>query len=157
VAFRFLSADEHPDHSTLAEFRKRNLLALAGLFLQALQLCAKAGLIKLDHVAIDGTKIKAMLPILAEIRTGQKAAAIAPRRTNTSSQSPENKERIRPMSFQKALSALASSLISSYSYRHPELPWSLFWMAPWQRKTTQSSVEPPLSAQTTGNLICVVN
>ena len=59
VAFRFLSADEHPDHSTLAEFRKRHLKALGGLFLQALQLCAKAGLVKLGHVAIDGTKIKA--------------------------------------------------------------------------------------------------
>ena len=59
VAFRFLSADEHPDHSTLAEFRKRHLHALAGLFTQALQLCAKAGLVKLGHVAIDGTKIKA--------------------------------------------------------------------------------------------------
>ena len=59
VAFRFLAADEHPDHSTLAEFRKRHLQALAGLFTQALQLCAKAGLVKLGHVAIDGTKIKA--------------------------------------------------------------------------------------------------
>jgi transposase len=59
VAFRFLSADAHPDHSTLAEFRKRHLNALAGLFTQALQLCAKAGLVKLGHVAIDGTKIKA--------------------------------------------------------------------------------------------------
>lgn len=59
VAFRFLSADEHPDHSTLAEFRKRHLQALAGLFMQALQLCAKAGLVKLGHVSIDGTKIKA--------------------------------------------------------------------------------------------------
>src|SRR5271167_4424271 len=59
VAFRFLSADEHPDHSTLAEFRKRHLQALGGLFLQAVQLCAKAGLVKLGHVAIDGTKIKA--------------------------------------------------------------------------------------------------
>ena len=59
VAFRFLSADEHPDHSTLAEFCKRHLTALGGLFMQALQLCAKAGLVKLGHVAIDGTKIKA--------------------------------------------------------------------------------------------------
>jgi transposase len=59
VAFRYLSADEHPDHSTLAEFRKRHLQALAGLFTQALQLCAKAGLVKLGHVAIDGSKIKA--------------------------------------------------------------------------------------------------
>jgi transposase len=42
VAFRYLAVDEHPDHSTLAEFRKRHLEALAGLFSQALQLCQKA-------------------------------------------------------------------------------------------------------------------
>jgi transposase len=59
VAFRFLSADTHPDHATIAEFRKRHLQALAGLFTQALMLCEKAGLVKLGHVAIDGTKIKA--------------------------------------------------------------------------------------------------
>ena len=59
VAFRYLSGDQHPDHATLAEFRKRHLKALAGLFTQALLLCAKAGLVKLGHVAIDGTKIKA--------------------------------------------------------------------------------------------------
>ncbi len=59
VAFRFLSADTHPDHDTIAAFRKRHLEALAGLFVQVLQLCQKAGLVKLGHVAIDGTKIKA--------------------------------------------------------------------------------------------------
>jgi len=59
VAFRYLSGDQHPDHDTIAEFRKRHLPALAGLFTQALQLCEKAGLVKLGHVAIDGTKIKA--------------------------------------------------------------------------------------------------
>jgi hypothetical protein len=59
VAFRFLSADTHPDHDTLATFRKRHLEALAGLFVQVLQLCGKAGLVKLGHVAIDGSKIKA--------------------------------------------------------------------------------------------------
>jgi len=58
VAYRFLSADTHPDHSTLAEFRKRHLEALAGLFMQALQLCEKAGLVKLGHVALDGTKLQ---------------------------------------------------------------------------------------------------
>ena len=57
VAFRYLAVDEHPDHSTLAEFRQRHLEALAGLFSQALQLCRKAGLVKLGHVAIDGSKI----------------------------------------------------------------------------------------------------
>ena len=60
VAFRFLvRRTQHPDHGTLAEFRKRHLEALAELFTQALLLCAKAGLVKLGHVAIDGTKIKA--------------------------------------------------------------------------------------------------
>jgi hypothetical protein len=52
-----LAVDEHPNHSTLAEFRQRHLEALAGLFSQALQLCQKAGLVKLGHVAIDGSKI----------------------------------------------------------------------------------------------------
>ena len=59
VAFRYLSADEHPDHSTINEFRKRHLKALAGLFLQALQLCQAAGLVKMGHVALDGTKKQA--------------------------------------------------------------------------------------------------
>lgn len=59
VAFRFLSGDQHPDHATIAEFRKRHLEALASLFTQALLLCEKAGLVKLGHVAIDGSKIRA--------------------------------------------------------------------------------------------------
>jgi len=59
IAFRYLSGDQHPDHATIAEFRKRHLEALAGLFTQALLLCAQAGLVKLGHVAIDGTRIKA--------------------------------------------------------------------------------------------------
>jgi len=59
VAFRYLSGDRHPDHDTIAAFRKRHLSALAGLFVQVLQLCQKAGLVKLGHVAIDGTKMRA--------------------------------------------------------------------------------------------------
>lgn len=59
VAFRYLSGDQHPDHDTIAEFRQRHLQSLAGLFTQALQLCQRAGLVKLGHVALDGTKVKA--------------------------------------------------------------------------------------------------
>jgi transposase len=59
VAFRVLSGDQHPDHDSIADFRKRHLARLAGLFVQVLQLCQKAGLVKLGHVAIDGTKIQA--------------------------------------------------------------------------------------------------
>src|SRR6266536_3629611 len=59
VAFRVLSCNQHPDHDSVAEFRKRHLAALARLFLQVLQLCQRAGLVKLGHVAVDSTKIKA--------------------------------------------------------------------------------------------------
>ena len=59
VAFRYLAADQHPDHDSIADFRQTHWQNLAGLFTQALQLCDKAGLIKLGHVAIDGSKLKA--------------------------------------------------------------------------------------------------
>ena len=48
-----------PDFRTISDFRKRHLTALSGLFVQVLRLCREAGLVKLGHVAIDGTKIKA--------------------------------------------------------------------------------------------------
>lgn len=59
VGFRYLAANQHPDHDTISAFRQQHLEALAGLFVQALQLCQKAGLVKLGNVAIDGTKILA--------------------------------------------------------------------------------------------------
>ena len=59
VPFRVIAADQHPDHSTIAEFRKRHLKVIAALFLEILQLGREAGLVKLGHVAIDGTKLKA--------------------------------------------------------------------------------------------------
>lgn len=59
VPFRVIAADQHPDHDTIAEFRRRHLVALSGLFVQVLRLCQKAGLVKLGHVALDGTKMKA--------------------------------------------------------------------------------------------------
>ena len=54
VAFRYLAADQHPDHDTIANFRRQHLEALGSLFLQALRLCHKAGLVKLGSVALDG-------------------------------------------------------------------------------------------------------
>jgi hypothetical protein len=59
VPFRVITADQHPDHDTIADFRKMHLKALAGLFVGVLQLCQKAGLVKLGHIALDGTKVKA--------------------------------------------------------------------------------------------------
>lgn len=59
IAFRVLAANNTPDFRTISDFRKDHLNALAELFLQVLKLCQKAGLVKLGHVALDGTKIKA--------------------------------------------------------------------------------------------------
>lgn len=57
IPFCVLTVDQHPDHDTIAEFRRRHLEALAALFVQVLRLCQKAGLIKLGHVSLDGTKL----------------------------------------------------------------------------------------------------
>src|SRR6266511_2184954 len=59
VAFRVLACNQHPDHDSIAEFRKQHLQELAKLFAQVLQMCEQAGLVKLGHVAIDGSKLRA--------------------------------------------------------------------------------------------------
>lgn len=59
VAFRYLAAGAAPDYRSIARFRRRHLEALAGLFLQALRLCQKAGMVRLGRVALDGTKLRA--------------------------------------------------------------------------------------------------
>ena len=59
VDFMSIVALDPPDFRTLCEFRRRHLKALSRLFVQVLKLCDKAGLVKLGHVAFDGTKIKA--------------------------------------------------------------------------------------------------
>ena len=59
VAFMFLAGGARPDHKTISEFRRRHLLALEALFLESLELCQGAGLVKLGRVALDGTKLKA--------------------------------------------------------------------------------------------------
>lgn len=59
VGCMMLAAGNRPDFRTLNDFRLRHLAALEALFRQVLVMCRDAGLVKLDHVAIDGTKIKA--------------------------------------------------------------------------------------------------
>ena len=59
VAYRVITANLKPDHSTIAEFRVRHEAALAGLFSDVLGVCARAGLVKVGMVAIDGTKMSA--------------------------------------------------------------------------------------------------
>jgi transposase len=57
VAFRYIAADSHPDHDTLATFRRRFIDELAGLFVQVLEMATEMKLFKLGTVCLDGTKI----------------------------------------------------------------------------------------------------
>jgi len=59
VAFRVIAGDQHPDHTCIAEFRRIHQEVFADVFLQVLKICREAGLVKLGHVALDGTKMKA--------------------------------------------------------------------------------------------------
>jgi transposase len=98
--FHAVTASSKPDFRTISEFRKRHLKALSGLFVQVLKLCAAAGLVKLGHVALDGTKIKANaskhkamsyarmqkaeVALAAEVAGWLKAAEAADRKDDTS-------------------------------------------------------------------------
>ena len=59
VAFRFIAANDHPDHDTIAAFRRRFLKEIEALFVQVLLLAREMGLLKMGTVALDGTKIHA--------------------------------------------------------------------------------------------------
>jgi|HubBroStandDraft_1064217.scaffolds.fasta_scaffold37630_2 transposase len=74
VAFRVLTCNQAPDHATIARFRVRHQEALAGLFSQVLGLCARAGLVSLGVIALDGTKIAANASAAAN-RTYEQIAA----------------------------------------------------------------------------------
>lgn len=59
VAFRFISANTHPDHDTIANFRQRFLKELSDQFIQILSIAQESGLLKIGSISLDGTKIKA--------------------------------------------------------------------------------------------------
>jgi transposase len=59
VACRVIVGHDTPDFRTISDFRKRHLTALEGLFVEVLKLCARAGLVKVGRIALDGTKVKA--------------------------------------------------------------------------------------------------
>src|ERR1700686_391696 len=59
VAFRFIAGNDHPDHDTIAAFRRRFLKEIEALFVRVLELARETGLLKLGTVALDGTKIQA--------------------------------------------------------------------------------------------------
>jgi transposase len=57
VAFRFIAANDHPDHDTIATFRRRFLTEITGLFVKVLLLAREMGVLQVGTVALDGTKI----------------------------------------------------------------------------------------------------
>jgi transposase len=59
VAFRYIAANTHPDHDTIATFRKRFLPQLQTLFIQILMIAKETGMLKVGKVSLDGTKVKA--------------------------------------------------------------------------------------------------
>jgi transposase len=59
VAFRVITANQVPDHATIARFRVRHERALADVFADVLRLCADAGLVRVELIAVDGTKVHA--------------------------------------------------------------------------------------------------
>src|SRR6266576_2254441 len=59
VAFRFIAANDHPDHDTIATFRRRFLKEIEGQFVQVLELAREMGMLKMGTVALDGTKVHA--------------------------------------------------------------------------------------------------
>src|SRR5918996_685580 len=59
VAFRVITANQAPDHTTIARFRQRHERPLGDLFGEVLELCAEAGLVRVDVIAVDGTKVHA--------------------------------------------------------------------------------------------------
>jgi transposase len=59
VAFRFIAANQHPDHDTIAAFRRRFLQEIEGLFVQVLAVAREMGVLRMGTVALDGTKIHA--------------------------------------------------------------------------------------------------
>ena len=77
VAFRVVSANQVPDHATIARFLKANEQALCALFCQVLALCHAAGLLKVGTVALDGTKMAANASAQANRTRQQVGAALA--------------------------------------------------------------------------------
>lgn len=111
VACRVLAGGEHPHFTTINEFRATHRTALAGLFVQVLAACQSAGLVKLDHVAIDGTKMKANASkhkamsydrlvkdkarLQSEVETWLALADAADAEENAASGEPDPKEEVR--------------------------------------------------------------
>ena len=75
VAFRFIAANQHPDHDTIAAFRRRFLQEIEGLFVQVLEVAREVGVLKMGTVALDGTKFTPMPAGTAHCRMSMPAGS----------------------------------------------------------------------------------
>jgi transposase len=87
VAFRFIAANEHPDHDTVAAFRRRFLKQIEALFVQVLVLAREMGVLQMGTVALDGTKIHAGACPRAAVRPTRGPAVTARCRISTRARS----------------------------------------------------------------------
>ena len=76
VGFRFLAANQTPDHRTVNAFRSQHRKALEALFVEGLELCREAGLVKLGRVALDGTRVQGNSAIERKQTRAQLEAAV---------------------------------------------------------------------------------
>lgn len=77
VAVRFLTGDTHPDHDTIASFRRRNEALLQAAFVEVLQLACRLGMPRLGTICLDGTKVKANASVRANRREAELRAELA--------------------------------------------------------------------------------
>src|ERR1044071_6155545 len=106
IGARFIAANTHPDHDTIATFRRTNKAAFEAAFLELLLLARETGLLKLGTVSIDGTKIDANASKIRSVRydregrggrrRGQRSAGAAGRDCPARSAEREARRRLRP-------------------------------------------------------------
>ena len=77
MAVRYLCANHHPDHDTIAKFRRENGPLVRAAFVRVLELAREVGLLKLGTVSVDGTKIAAAAAKRRSLRRGQLQAQMA--------------------------------------------------------------------------------
>jgi transposase len=76
IGVRYLTGDTHPDHDTIAKFRRENFDAVSACFVRVLELAQAAGLLKVGMVSVDGTKVKANASIDRNVRYDRAGALI---------------------------------------------------------------------------------
>ena len=97
VAFRFIAANDHPDHDTIATFRRRFLKEIEGLFVQVLALAREIGMLKLGTVALDGTKIHANASRHSALSYEHAGKIEAQLKAEVAELAPNDKQQIEPM------------------------------------------------------------